>query len=107
MRRLLVKAAMSGDWFPNSSLGIVKVASVKADVDGLYEMLGVEPDASDAEVRTTLPFSGEPVFINGIPITSSHPMRHAHDAITGLPLIASQHSSRLIAAGSSRVGWTT
>lgn len=51
MRRLLVKASISGDWFPNSSLSIVKVESAKADVDGLYETLGVEPCASDDEVR--------------------------------------------------------
>lgn len=51
MRRLLVKAGMSGDWFPSSSLAIVKVEALKADVDGLYEALGVDPSASDSEVR--------------------------------------------------------
>lgn len=53
MKRLLVKAAVSGDWLPNSSLAMVKVDSAKADVDGLYEMLGVDPCASDEEVRAT------------------------------------------------------
>lgn len=51
MRRILVKASMSGDWFPNSSLKIVKIESEKKDVEGLYSFLGVDPTASEEEIR--------------------------------------------------------
>ena len=49
---ILVKASVAGDWFPNSCMGLVKVNRRRLDVDGLYEALGVEPDATEAEIKS-------------------------------------------------------
>lgn len=48
---LLVRAAESGDWSPSSSLGIVRLEIQGNDPRGLYEALGVEPTASQEEIR--------------------------------------------------------
>lgn len=48
---LLVRASVSGDWFPNSCLKMAKVESLHRDVDGLYERLGVEPTATAQEIK--------------------------------------------------------
>lgn len=48
---LLTRADSSGDWHENSSLEMVKVGRVLDDVEGYYALLGVEPSATDKEVR--------------------------------------------------------
>ena len=51
-RRILVRAGVSGDWFPNSSLSIVPVERKAADALGYYGRLGLRPDATAAEVKS-------------------------------------------------------
>lgn len=48
---MLVKAAGTGDWVPNSCRHIVRMERSGNDARGLYAVLGVDPLASDSEVR--------------------------------------------------------
>lgn len=48
---LLAAASSCGGWLEDSDLRIVKVGRKLEDVEGFYELLGVEPDASDEDVR--------------------------------------------------------
>lgn len=48
---MLVKAAGTGEWVPNSCRSIVCVERGGNDARGLYAVLGVDPTASDSEVR--------------------------------------------------------
>lgn len=48
---MLVKSSMTGDYFINSSLEIVKVPRKCEDVSGYYELLGVTPYATQEEIK--------------------------------------------------------
>lgn len=48
---LLCRSSMCGDWHEDSSLAISVVRRVCADADGYYALLGLEPSASDGDIR--------------------------------------------------------
>ena len=48
---LLTRADISGDWHENACLDIIRVARKLEDVEGYYDKLGVDFDATEEEVR--------------------------------------------------------